>query len=75
MAKFTSDQIRVATQAWLVAYRLECVKRGMNVEKLVPAWEHLMPRDRQAIENCVIAALKAADPANVQRVLEREGEG
>jgi hypothetical protein len=72
--KATHDQIVTAARAWMAAARREWVKRNPDELCPLPIWDGLSAVERQAFMACIEAALNAADPENVKKVMERDAQ-
>lgn len=70
------DTQRIAVAAFFTALRREWLVRCPDSpsECPVPAWELIAAVDQASFIKCMGAALKAAEPLNVARVLEAETE-
>lgn len=62
--------VEIATRAWLQQWRLEWMKIAPDVPCPVPIFEELAQPDRMRMLRSIAAALRAADPKNVERYNE-----
>jgi hypothetical protein len=63
----------VAAEAFIGAMRREALKRHPDEEPRVPLWADMPEADRGVIVRAIRIAIRATEPANVQRVLEERG--
>jgi hypothetical protein len=61
---------RVAVIAFIDALRREEFSRNRHDPVEVPFWESIDVNSQEALARCMAKALKAADPANVKRMVD-----